>query len=821
MWLVAVAIPALSTCLFLGFELDRQARTLFASRLAANLETFSLVLAGVEQNLFDGVRRAAADNTLQITLDLEIGAQLTKYVEAQRQVMGIDSIGVYGKNSQIIAASGSGQGSNPQWQLSEQPADAGAACIASRDVDRQIVTCYGTAYLVSVAPVLRARDGNLGDATAPSAQSALIGYLLGATPIASAALVAALHDRRIAHPLIWFDDKLVYANVPAESLQPPRATDGSASEYLLGNTAYLGAAKAEKVGVHKLVYAVMAPLAPLQATLLRSLLTVAGIGLFLVVGTLTAIGLIANRLLRPIEQLRVGAARIGGGDLGQRIAISTGDEVEALADQFNEMAARLQESHADLEKKVESRTRELAQSIAELRALGEVSQAVNSTLDLETVLATIVAKAVQLSGTEAGSIYHYDEGLRQFHLRATYGMDEQTIATLMRLRIGVDEPNIAPVIAGRVPIQVADLKEWTPSPLNEIILGAGYRALLLAPLLRGEEIVGILVVRRRAPGPFRKSTVDLIQTFAAQSVLAVQNARLFENVEARTRELAASLEDLRTAQDRLIQTEKLASLGQLTAGIAHEIKNPLNFVNNFSALSVELIDEVQEAMAGMQIEGNRRAEVGEILNMLRGNLDKVMQHGKRADSIVKNMLLHSRQGSGERQPVDINAIVEESLNLAYHGARAGNQSFNITLEKSLDPTAGKVDLFPQEITRVLLNLIANGFYAATKRKAEANGADYEPTLAAATKNLGDSIEIRIRDNGTGIAPEVREKMFNPFFTTKPAGEGTGLGLSLSYDIIVKQHAGSMEVDSRPGEFTEFRIVLPRGAAAAAKSGGRS
>ena len=217
-------------------------------------------------------------------------------------------------------------------------------------------------------------------------------------------------------------------------------------------------------------------------------------------------------------------------------------------------------------------------------------------------------------------------------------------------------------------------------------------------------------------------------------------------------------------------------------------------------------------MLERNLDSKLRAEISEIADMLQGNLDKVVQHGKRADSIVKNMLLHSRQGSGEHRPVDINALVEESLNLAYHGARAEKQGFNITLERSFDPAAGEVDLFPQEITRVLLNLISNGFYAATKRKAEANGGDYEPTLAAATKNLGDSVEIRIRDNGTGIPPEVKEKMFNPFFTTKPAGEGTGLGLSLSHDIIVKQHGGSIEVDTQPGEFTEFRIVLPRAAA---------
>jgi two-component system NtrC family sensor kinase len=195
--------------------------------------------------------------------------------------------------------------------------------------------------------------------------------------------------------------------------------------------------------------------------------------------------------------------------------------------------------------------------------------------------------------------------------------------------------------------------------------------------------------------------------------------------------------------------------------------------------------------------------------MLQGNLDKVVAHGKRADSIVKNMLLHSRQGSGERRPVEVNALVEESLNLAFHGARAEKQGFNIALERSFDPAVGEVDLFPQEITRVLLNLISNGFYAAAKRKAETNGSDYEPTLTAATSNLGDRVEIRIRDNGTGIPPEVKEKMFNPFFTTKPAGEGTGLGLSISHDIIVKQHGGSIEVETQPGAFTEFRIVLPR------------
>ncbi|TMJ81072.1 MAG: HAMP domain-containing histidine kinase, partial [Alphaproteobacteria bacterium] len=246
----------------------------------------------------------------------------------------------------------------------------------------------------------------------------------------------------------------------------------------------------------------------------------------------------------------------------------------------------------------------------------------------------------------------------------------------------------------------------------------------------------------------------------------------------------------------------------LTAGIAHEIKNPLNFVNNFSALSMELVDELHDVLKPTALDNKTREGTNELTQMLKANLEKVVQHGKRADSIVKNMLLHSREGSGERRPVDVNSLVAESLNLAYHGARAEKQDFQIRLDQNFDPAAGEVDLFPQEITRVLLNLISNGFYAATKRRTEMSNG-YEPTLSAATKNLGDRVEIRIRDNGAGIPADVKEKMFNPFFTTKPPGEGTGLGLSLSHDIIVKQHAGSIEVDTQPGEFTEFRLILPR------------
>ena len=335
-----------------------------------------------------------------------------------------------------------------------------------------------------------------------------------------------------------------------------------------------------------------------------------------------------------------------------------------------------------------------------------------------------------------------------------------------------------------------------------------YRAALSVPLLREGQVEGVFTLTRSDPGPFSERQIEMVRAFADQAVIAIENARLFNEVQDRTRELAASLQNLRNAQDRLIQSEKLASLGQLTAGIAHEIKNPLNFVNNFSGLSREMLDELREVLADAPLGARKRGEADELLTTVASNLDKVVQHGKRADSIVKNMLLHSRAGSGERASINVNAMVEEALNLAYHGARAEKPGFNVTIVKELDPNAGAAELYPQEVTRVLLNLISNGFYAATKRKQGEPDPGYEPTIAASTRDLGDRVEIVIRDNGTGVPDEVKEKMFNPFFTTKPAGEGTGLGLSLSHDIIVKQHGGSIDVESEPGS-TRFIIRMPR------------
>jgi two-component system, NtrC family, sensor kinase len=388
-------------------------------------------------------------------------------------------------------------------------------------------------------------------------------------------------------------------------------------------------------------------LAPVYASLYR-------IGALMALGLLLAAGLgtlLARRMVVPIRRLQDGADRLGSGERGEPIEIRTGDEIEVLADRFNQMAAKIQESYDTLEGKVEART-----------------------------------LALQMS--------------------------EQT---------------------------------------------------------------------------------------AREARLAAEHA----------------LADLRQAQDRLVETQKLAALGQLTAGVAHEIKNPLNFVNNFAELSGELIDELHVAITakGTTLSGEMRAEIEDLTRTLSSNLAKIVEHGKRADSIVKNMLMHSRAGSGERHPTDLNALVEEALNLAYHGARAEYPDFNVTLERDLDPTVGELDLYPQELTRVLLNLFSNGFYAMRERERGAGDPGYAPRLLVTTRASGDRVEIRVHDNGTGIPQSVRTKIFDPFFTTKPAGAGTGLGLSLSHDIIVKQHGGSFDVESEPGLYSEFIVTLPRTIAA--------
>ena len=452
----------------------------------------------------------------------------------------------------------------------------------------------------------------------------------------------------------------------------------------------------------------------------------------------------------------------------------------------------------------------LAQQTATADALKVISR---SAFDLDAVMDTLASSAADLCKAQMSALYLVEGEL--LLARGVAHFDPTQVEFLRRTPIRADvssQPGEA--LVSRSIRNVADVDQLSlisdASLFRNFAQVLGFRSILMVPLVREGAGIGVFCLGRRQTGAFSQREVDLVQTFADQAVIAIENVRLFNELQQRTRELSQSLDDLRAAQDRLVQTEKLASLGQLTAGIAHEIKNPLNFVNNFAALSAELTDELSDTLAPAPLDQKMRGEVAELTGLLKSNLEKVVQHGKRADSIVKNMLQHSREGSGERRSQDLNALVSESLNLAYHGARAERSDFNITLKQDLDPAAGAAEVYPQELTRALINLISNGFYAAIRRKVEASGDPFEPVLSAATKFAGDAVEIRIRDNGTGIPSDIREKIFNPFFTTKPTGEGTELGLSMAHDIIVKQHGGRIDVETEPGAFTEFIVTLPRG-----------
>jgi signal transduction histidine kinase len=291
-------------------------------------------------------------------------------------------------------------------------------------------------------------------------------------------------------------------------------------------------------------------------------------------------------------------------------------------------------------------------------------------------------------------------------------------------------------------------------------------------------------------------------------ILKKENLILEEKVKHRTGQLNKSLEDLKSTQGQLIQSEKMASLGELTAGIAHEIQNPLNFVNNFSEVNSELISEMKEELT----KGNIN-EAKTIANNIDENEKKIIFHGKRADGIVKGMLQHSRSSRGQKEPTDINALADEYLRLAYHGLRAKDKSFNASMKTDFDDSIGNIQVVQQDIGRVILNLITNAFYAVTEKKKSrvetlpAGQTGYEPTVSVSTKKLGDKVLISVKDNGNGITQRVIDKIFQPFFTTKPTGEGTGLGLSISYDIV-KAHGGELKVETKEGEGSEFFIELP-------------
>ncbi len=347
------------------------------------------------------------------------------------------------------------------------------------------------------------------------------------------------------------------------------------------------------------------------------------------------------------------------------------------------------------------------------------------------------------------------------------------------------------------------------STLERVFIGISAMVLLFASFLIS------FITSQRKKILYHKNMQALYEE--QQRILTEQNELLEKRVEERTGELMdqkealqASLTHLKSTQLQLVQKEKMASLGELTAGIAHEIQNPLNFVNNFSEVNSELLTEMKDCLDKEKISDEGKQNIEGLVDAVIQNLEKIKHHGKRADDIVKGMLLHSRNTTGEKEAVNINLLASEYLRLSYHGLRAKDKSFNALMETSFDETIGKLNVIPQEIGRVLLNLFNNAFYSVTEKKKNETVLglkNYEPQVTLITKKLNDRVEIIVRDNGMGIPSKILDKIFLPFFTTKPSGQGTGLGLSLSYDIITKGHAGEMTVNTKEGEYTEFIISL--------------
>ena len=501
--------------------------------------------------------------------------------------------------------------------------------------------------------------------------------------------------------------------------------------------------------------------APLYGSIERSgVLLLAALTFAIVAGLV-----LARRMVGPIQALRAGAARLGSGDLSQRIAIKTGDELEGLADQFNDMAGQLQESYADLEDKVEVRTRELARSVGELRALGEVSQAVNSTLDVEEVLRTIVTKAVELSTTDAGAIYVYDDDRQEFRLRATYGMSEAMIAAISDRHIGIGDANIGEAARRREPIQIADLREAPASALDDIILGAGYRALLIVPLLRPDRTVGLLVVRRKEPGQFRQSTVDLLETFADQSVLAIQNARLFREIEEKGRQL------------EIASKHK----SQFLANMSHELRTPLNAILGYSEL---ILDNIY----------------GEPSEKMRSVLERVQSNGRHLLGLINAVLDLSKIEAGQLtlsiNDYSLKEVVQSVFVAVESLATTKRLALKVELPAALPPGRGD----EQRITQVLLNLVGNAI-----KFTEAG----EVVIAASAEN--GAFTVAVRDTGPGIAVADQTRIFEEFqqadnSTTRSKG-GTGLGLAISKRFI-EMHGGHILLDSELGRGSTFTISLP-------------
>jgi len=472
---------------------------------------------------------------------------------------------------------------------------------------------------------------------------------------------------------------------------------------------------------------------------------------------------------------------------------------------------QLQTRSQALEKTVRERTAEIRAQKENVEQLSQIGKEITASLEFETIFYKLYEHVNSLADASIFGVGIYRSEKNQIEYRLAIAKGKR-YAPYTR---DMSDKNQFPVwcIENRRPVFINDVPAEYSRYISAYqdagrLLEDGSRSeapysLIYLPLIAKDRVLGVITIQSFQKMPTPKYHLNLLQSLAAYTTIALDNADAY-------RRLNATLEHLKATQQQLITQEKLASLGALTAGIAHEMKNPLNFINNFAELSVDLMRELREGFEQQkeELEADARAELEETLRLLELNITKINEHGKRADNIVRNMLLHSRGETGERRPADLNAILDEYVMLAYHGMRGTDATFNIKIEKDYDSSIGRVEFFPQDLSRVFLNLVNNACYATHQKKKKLE-EDYAPVLAVRTKNLGDRIEIRIRDNGPGIPPEVRDKIFTPFFTTKPTGEGTGLGLSISYDIIVQQHRGEINVETEEGKFTEFVIRLPR------------
>jgi signal transduction histidine kinase len=580
------------------------------------------------------------------------------------------------------------------------------------------------------------------------------------------AFLVDAQGRLIAHP----DISLVLRNTDMSRLAQVQAarTAGSGTEQLQVSDDIQGrrvlTAYAHVAPLGWLVFVelpVAEAYAPLYSTIERSgILLMAALGFAFIAGLV-----LARRMVGPIQALRAGAARIGSGDLSQRISVKTGDELEGLADQFNDMAGRLQESYADLENKVEIRTHELAQSVAELRALGEVSQAVNSTLDLNEVLNTIVSKAVQLSDTDAGAIYDYDEAKGEFGLRSTYGMDDELIAAIKERHVHIGDAGIGHAAAQRAPIQIADVQKEPASEVLDVVIRAGFRALLFIPLIGPEGIVGALVVRRRRPGEFAKQTIDVLQTFAAQSVLAIQNARLFQEIEDKGRQLEVA------SQHK----------SQFLANMSHELRTPLNAILGYTEL---ILDDIY----------------GETPAKMRGVLERVQRNGKHLLGLINDVLDLSKIEAGQLTLALADYSLKDVVQSVFAAVEslADEKKLALRIEVPSNLPVGRGD--ERRLTQVLLNLVGNAI------KFTDQG---EVAIKASATN--GAYTLSVCDTGPGIPPADQAKIFEEFqqadsSATKKKG-GTGLGLSIARRII-ELHGGRIWVESEVGKGATFSINLP-------------